>query len=118
MSIRDTRAGFTQAKFNEDAIGIVGLEIVALAIAVGIGKSSWWWGGGIFLGGMVIINIPVLNILFSLVMTAAWGLVGYVIGEAIGHEGANWVIGTLAGLVSLGAHLGAIEYAEDIARKD
>ena len=41
MRIRDTRAGFTQAKFNEDASSFVIFEILVLAVAFGIGMQSW-----------------------------------------------------------------------------
>ena len=51
-------------------------------------------------------------------MTFAWAVVGYQIGDELGHEGANIVISIIFGLISLGAHLGAIEWAEDIASKD
>lgn len=118
MSIRDTRAGVTQASFNEDAINIVGLEIIALAVAVGIGKSSWWWGGGTFVGCAIIMAVPVLNILFCFAISAVWAAIGFTIGSGIGQSGANYVIGGIAGLCSLGLHLGAIEWATDMGAKD
>ena len=118
MTIRNTRAGFTQAQFNDDASSLVIFEILLIAVAFGIGMQSWWRGGGIFLGGMIVMATPVLNILFCLAMTAAWAVAGFHIGEAIGQEGANYVIAIIAGLISLGAHLGAIEWAEDIGAND
>lgn len=80
--------------------------------------QSWCWGSGIFLGGMIVMVTPTLNILFCLTMSAAWAVAGFHIGEAIGQEGANYVIAIITGLISLGAHLGAIEWAEDIGAKD
>tara|TARA_B100001758_G_scaffold193494_1_gene170799 strand:+ start:543 stop:899 length:357 start_codon:yes stop_codon:yes gene_type:complete len=118
MSIRTTRAGFSQAKFNDDASSLVVFEILLIAVAFGIGTQSWWWGGGIFLAGMIVMVTPILNILFCLAMTAAWAVAGFHIGEAIGHDGANYVIAIIAGLISLGAHLGAIEWAEDMGDKE
>ena len=41
---------------------------------------------------MVVMVTPILNILFCLAMTAAWAVTGFHIGEAIGQEGANYVI--------------------------
>ena len=111
-------AGFTQAKFNDDASSFVIFEILVIAVAFGIGMQSWWWGGGIFLGGMIVMVTPILNILFCIAMTAAWAVAGFHIGETIDQEGANYVIAILAGLISLGAHLGAIEWAEDMGAKD
>ena len=118
MTIRNTRTGFTHAQCNDDASSLVSFEILLIAVAFGVGMQSWWWGGGIFLGGMIIMVTPILNILFCLAMTAAWAVAGFHIGEAIGQEGANYVIAIIAGLISLGAHLGAIEWAEDMGAKD
>ena len=118
MTIRNTRAGFTQAQFNDDASSLVIFEVLLIAVAFGVGIQSWWWGGGIFLGGMIVMVTPILNILFCLAMTAAWAVAGFHIGEAIGQDGANYVIAIIVALVSLGAHLGAIEWAEDMGAKD
>ena len=68
MSIRDKRAEFTQAKFNDDDSSLVIFEIIVIAIAFGIEMQRWWWGGGIFLGGMVVIVTLVINILFCITM--------------------------------------------------
>ena len=86
MTIRNTRAGFTQAQFNDDASSLVIFEILLIAVAFRIGMRSWWWRGGIFLGGMIVMVTPVLNILFCLAMTAAWAVAGFHIGEAIGMK--------------------------------
>ena len=118
MAMRSTRAGFTQAKFNDDASSLVIFEIIVIAVAFGIGMQSWWWGGGIFLGGVIVMVTPILNILFCIAMTALWAVAGFHIGEAIDQEGANYVIAVIAGLIALGAHLGAIEWAEDLGAKD
>ena len=118
ISIRDVRAGNSQSRYNDSAINFFIFELLVLSIAVGIGKSSWYWGGGTLLGGMIIIYIPIVNIFFSLLMTYVWGVIGYQIGEAIGQEGANWMIAIIAALISLGAHLGAMEWVQDINRTD
>ena len=118
MSIRNIRAGNSQSRYNDSAVSFFYFELIVLAIAVGIGMSSWYWGGGVFLGGIIIISIPIINIFFSLLMTSVWGIIGYQIGEEIGQEGANLVIAIIAGLISLGAHLGAIEWVQDINRED
>ncbi len=54
----------------------------------------------------------------SYAVIAFWDLAGSHIGESINQEGANYVIAIIAGLISLGAHLGAIEWAEDMGAKD
>ena len=45
LSIRKKRAGFTQVKFNEDALSLVIFEILLIAVAFGIGMQSWWRDG-------------------------------------------------------------------------
>ena len=118
MSIRNTRAGFTQAKFNDDASSVVIFEILVIAVAFGIGMQSWWWGGGVFLAGVIVMSTPILNVVFCYAMSALWATAGFQIGNEIGQDGANYVIGILAGLISLGFHLGAIEWAQDMGSKD
>ena len=118
MSITDVRAGNSQSRFNDDASSLVFTEIAIIAIAIGIGMSSWWWFGGVFLGGAVIMAIPYLNILFALAISAAWGYVAYHIGNTIGQDGANVVLCIIAILVSLSLHLSAIEWTVDMGRKD
>ena len=118
MSIRNTRAGFTQAKFNDDASSVVIFEILVIAVAFGIGMQSWWWGGGVFLAGVIVMSTPILNVVFCYAMSALWATAGFPIGNEIGQDGANYVIGILAGLISLGLHLGAIEWAQDMGSKD
>ena len=44
-------------------------------------------------------------------------MASFHIGEAIEQEGVNYVIEIIAGLISLGTHLGAIEWAEDLEEK-
>ena len=114
MTIQNTRAGFTQAQFNDDASSLIIFEILLIAVAFGVGMQSWWWGGAIFLGVMIVMVTPVLNILFCLAMTAAWAVAGYHIGEAIRQDGANNVIAIVAGLISLGAQPGDIKLGEDM----
>ena len=60
----------------------------------------------------------VLNILFCIAMTTAWAVAVFDIGEAIGQDSANYFMATIAGLISLSAHLVAIEWAEDMGAKD
>ena len=117
MTIQNTRTGFTPAQCNDDASPLVIFEILLIAVAFGVGMQSWWCRGGIFLGGMIVMVTPVLNILFCLAMTAAWAVAGHHIGEAIGQDGANYVITIVAGRISLGAHLGDIKLGEDMGVK-
>jgi len=118
MSIRGTRAGVTQASYNEDAMGCFSFEVLVLSIAVGIGKSSWWWGGGTFFITLLVMATPGLNHLFSVGISAVWGIVGFSIGTAFRQQGADWVLAILAFVISLGIHMGAIQWAEDINAKD
>ena len=118
MRLRNTKAGFTQAQSNDNVSSLVIFEILLIAVAFGVGMQSWWGGGGIFLGGMIVMATPVLSILFCLAMTAAWAVAGFHIGEAVDQEGANYVNAIITGLISLGAHLGAIEWTEDMGAKD
>ena len=68
--------------------------------------------------GMIVMSTPILNVVFYYAMSALWAAAGFQIDNEIDQDGANYVIGILAGLISLGFHLGAIEWAQDMGSKD
>ena len=115
MSIRNTRAGFTQPKFNDDASSVVIFKILVIAVAFGIGMQIWRWGGGVFLEGVIVISTPILKVVFCYAMSTLWAAANFQIDNEIGQGGANHVTGILARLISVGFHLGAIKWAEDMA---
>ena len=136
MSVGSTRKGFTQAKFNDDAVNIIIGEIFVLSCAAGFYYSSWYVFGGMVIGLMVCMYVPVINIIMGLVLSCLWAITGATvvcffqdvkisdISDFIGFlttvfsTPASQVIGGILFLSGLGAHLGAIEWARDVGDSD
>jgi len=136
MSIGSTRKGFTQAKFNDDASNIIFGEIFILSGAIGFYYSDWYIFGGMFIGLILCMFIPVINITMSVVLSCLWAIIGaiavcffqdeYIADpfnflEILGtlfSTGASQVIGGILFLCGLGLHLGAIEWTRDITDLD
>ena len=132
MSVGATRKGFTQAKFNEDAVNIIFGEILILSCSAGFYYSSWYVFGGMVIGLIVCMYIPVINIIMGLGLSCLWAIMGATvvcffqdvqisdITDFIGFlttvfsTPASQVIGGILFLSGLGAHLGAIEWARDV----
>lgn len=114
MSSGNVRKGITQAKFNEDQIGIFIAEILLISGVVGWFYKDWYVFAGVLFGLISIMYIPYLNILLAVVLSLAWGGIGYVIGKMMSQEAA-YVIGGILFLAGMGSHLGAIEWAKDVS---
>ena len=114
MGSSDVRKGFTQAKFNEDQIGIFIAEILIISGVVGWYYKDWYVFGGVLFGLISIMYIPYLNILLAIVLSIAWGGIGYFVGKLMSQEAA-YVIGAILFLAGMGSHLGAIEWAKDVS---
>jgi len=127
MSSGDVRKGFTQAQFNDDAFSFIAIEILLVSAIVGweAGKN-WYVFGGLFIGLLICMYIPVINMIMSFSLSLLWGLaVGRLLGgEQIEHLSSiselldypsSLVVGGLVFLMTLGAHGGAIEYGRDLA---
>ena len=134
MSSGDTRKGFTQANFNSDAFGIVAAEILLISVLVGYWMSSWYVFGGILVGMIIALMIPVINILMLIVMSILWSFVAGIlmlafyydldiennsfsnitsISDIFSYPGCVVVAG-LVFVMSVGVHLGSIEYGKDL----
>jgi hypothetical protein len=125
MSSGDTRKGFTQARFNDDAFSFVATEVILVSAIAGLAMSNWYVFGGLLIGMLICINIPVINMIMSFSLSLLWSLVvGRLLGgEKIEHLSSiselfdypsSLVVGGLVFLISLGMHVGAIEYGRDL----
>ena len=85
-----------------------------IAIAIGYATKSWWWGGGTFLGLLFLSMIPSIGVVMCYLFGAAWGVIGYYLGDLLFGNDAAWVIGIIAALCGIGANLAGRQYFEDI----
>ena len=95
MDSGNVRKGITQAHFNEEQANIVYGELALISIVAGIYFQSWYVGGGSFIGLIILMVIPLLNIALATSLAAAWGGLGYIIGQFISPD-ASYVIAALA----------------------
>jgi hypothetical protein len=111
---REVRRAIVQAQESEDGFGFFALEVTAAAIGSGYYWHSWYLGGGVFVGGIVLMLIPYVRVVFSLGLSVLWGLFGYALGIAFfTTPPAGYVIGGLAFFITLGLHLQAIQRGDD-----
>lgn len=109
------RKGITNAHFNEENSGTLYGEILIIAIAIGIYMKSWWWFGGSLVGLIILVCLPYIGALLCFVLSLAWGVIGYAIGDGIiGSNAAGWVIGILAFLTGLSVHFSGRQWGKDI----
>lgn len=108
------RRGVTNAKFNDDFSGILGGEVAAIALAIGIAMKSWWWGGGTFLVLFILSFIPTIATIMCYIFGIAWGVIGYLLGGWLFGNDAAWVIGIFAAICGIGANLASKQYLDDI----
>ena len=118
MTMRDNRAGYSQARFNEGAFNFIGFEIILAALAVGVATKSWWWGGGVLFALLFGLFFRMVAWPMALAFSLAWGGAAWVVGTAAWGIPAGWVLAGIAFLASLGAHIGAMDYARDIGRAE
>ena len=114
MSSKDVRRGITNARINEEAFGIIGFESIVVAIAMGLLLKSWLVFGGVFLGLIIIFTIPKIRVFIIGLFCIGWAVLGYFIGVLIGSIGASITFCVLLLITSLGLHMQAIEYLDDI----
>lgn len=116
MDKNDVRAAVSQAKFNEEASLLLGIEIIFMSIILGWGFHSWWVFGGVFLGTMTALAASKIfaNVL-CLAFSLFWGFIGYGIGTLFHSPGAKVVLAIIAFVGTLGVHLSAVEWHSDMS---
>jgi len=116
MSTGNIRKGITQAKFNEDAVNIIFVEIIILSIAAGVYYQSWYLGGSLFVGllmGFKIIKSLAIALACAFSVGWAYGTI-LIVQLFTDSTAASVVLGGIALLAAGGAHMGGIEYVDDL----
>ena len=115
MSTGNIRKGITQAKFNEDAVNIIFVEIIILSIAAGVYYQSWYLGGSLFVGLLMGFKIKSLAIALACAFSVSWAYGTILIVQLFTDStAASVVLGGIALLAAGGAHMGGIEYVDDL----
>lgn len=105
------RKGVTDAKFNEEAAGLVVGEILFFSVFAGLASGSWWCFGGAFIGLIIICAVPQL----AWIMSVFWGGLGFWIGKVVIEDiGATVILSAIFGGCSYVLHRAAMQHAQDI----
>jgi len=134
MSIGNTRKGFTQATFNEEAANVLMGEILIVSIIGGVFFESWYVFGGILVGLLILVGIPKINIILSIFLSLCWALIGAWIAcyyqdinpnletkisidlvTLLFSTPASQIVGGLLFLCGLGMHMAGIEWVRDVS---
>jgi len=134
MSIGNTRKGFTQATFNDEASNFLIGEILIASIVGGVFFESWYVFGGMLVGLIILFIIPVINIILSIVFSLFWAVTGAWIAcyyqdinlnletkisidlvTLLFSTPASQIVGGLLFLCGLGMHMAGIEWVRDVS---
>jgi hypothetical protein len=118
MTIGSTRAGVTQAKHNQEATWIVGLD----ALVAGVAAYVWFQSGvaaiGVGIGAGILTMIPGIGLIFGALMSGLYGWAGYGMAHAFKNtDGTCWAVAIVVGLIALGLHAAAHQHALDLNAK-
>lgn len=119
-SIRNHRAALAQASHNDSASVLVFLEIVGLGALVGWLGGDWVSGVVAAIILMVLLMIPYIRVLVSLVLSVAWAAIAGVVVKEVFEQSENAALAAaiVAGLLSLAAHFGFLEWSKDMDAND
>lgn len=89
---------------KSDMYGLVLMEIFILSVILGTYFKSWLVFGGTLIGFGTCYSLPYVGVVFSIVLSAAWGFLAWMLFGLISP-----LLGILAGIIvfiiSLGIHL-------------
>lgn len=118
MTIRDSRAGASQAILNSQAASWFAAEAGLIGIGYGIYKQSWMAGLIAFFIFAVLIYIPIINYIFAAAMTIAWGYATWFLASQFGSEEMKIVLTILATILSASIHFYSVVYYNDLHKKE
>lgn len=94
------------------------LQVLVVATAAGWHYQSWFVFGGVLLGLFVLVAIPVVGQIVGVLLAAAFGLIGYYLGNWSWGREAGYFFGIVWFLMGIGANFGAAEYFRSIAKEN
>lgn len=115
-TLETQRAAVSQAKLNESLSTPFIIQIIIIAIALGVYQESWIVFFGTLIGLIIAIQIPVLGKILALILAILIGYFSYIFGAAIWGDNAGYVIGGIAFFTSLGVNLSGIDYLKDVSK--
>ena len=78
----DVRSGLSQVSRNAQVSGIIGVELIVLAVFIGWRFHSILLGAVVLVGLALLWKYPFVTIIAAFVLTGVWGYLGWVVGTA------------------------------------
>lgn len=102
----DIRSGLSQVSRNAQVSGIIGVELIVLAVFIGWYFHSIILGAAALAGLVLLWKYPAVTILAAFLLTGVWGYLGWLVGTA-GFPGleAGIVLAGVGLLVGYAIHL-------------
>lgn len=112
----DIRSGLSQVSRNAQVSGIIGVELIGLAVFVGWYFNSLLLGAAALVGLVLVWKFQIVTILAAFLLTGAWGYVGWYVGTA-GFPGieAGIVLGGAGLLLGYAIHLRGLGFIRGLA---
>jgi len=107
------RKGVTQAQFNKEYSGLLGIEFLIISVTIGYYYSSWW----AFLGTFIFLYILLttfLSIIIILILSVIWAIIPAYFAYGFWGRDAGAVIGIIAFISSYAAHKASLDYFNDL----
>ncbi|GAA0715547.1 hypothetical protein GCM10008904_32540 [Paraclostridium ghonii] len=118
MNKQDIRSALGQYEINDKNAGKLSLQIIIVAIALGLWAHSWWIFGIVLIGMFFSLRNKKISRVIVITLSLCWGLVGMLIGAAFDSFAAVVVLGILAFLVGLGINISGLQWFTDSYRED
>ncbi|MBY0543964.1 MAG: hypothetical protein K2Q14_00265 [Gammaproteobacteria bacterium] len=116
-SLEKQRSSIVQAHFNENYFGWLSLQLIAVAIILGVYTRSWIIFACAFLGLLILISIPIIRTIIGIALAVLFGILSYGLGHTYWGISAGCVMGILTFIIVLGINWSGIEYMKDLNRQ-
>ena len=84
----DIRSGLSRVSRNAQVSGIIGVELIALAVFIGWYFHSILLGAAVLVGLALLWKYPSVTIIAAFVLTGVWGYLGWFV-VAAGFPGSD-----------------------------
>lgn len=115
QAVDQIRRGINEAGVDDVCIGIVAVQIFAIAVVMGLRTESWWVGLGLFIGLMIAMSVPFLRTAIAILMPVTIAFVFYwLMVDAWGYSNNTALpISIFGGLFLTSASIGALRWFRD-----
>ncbi|GEM_PF-4630428 len=114
MKKSDIRGAISQAELNAGSAKVLYGEIVILSLGLGLFTQSFLVFIIVLFVSMIMISFKSFGRILCVFFSLFWGAIGFLIGTLESTIMAI-VLALIAFILSLGVHMSAIQYVDDIS---